>query len=200
MSVRRCQVWSVSTSVHPALLTDPRIRSAYAEGAGIYRIVPDAVAIPRDIAELQALIQWAAESRTPLVARGAGSGMPGGNVGRGVVLDMSGGFLDLEVDARARTARTGASVTWLQLADAARPSGLRLPPDPGSGAFATCGGIAATNATGPRSVRYGSVRKWVDALEIVGADGEFQTVRRGEKTDRFALTAEGRRLDRKSVV
>ena len=184
----------MSTSVHPALVTDPRIRSAYAEGAGIYRIVPDAVAIPRDAADLRAIIQWASESRTPLVARGAGSGMPGGNVGRGVLLDMSAGFLDLEVDARARRARTGASVTWLQLAEAARPFGLRLPPDPGSGAFATCGGIVATNASGPRSVRYGSVRNWVEALEIVGADGETRTIRRGDKTDRFALTADDRRL------
>jgi FAD/FMN-containing dehydrogenase len=183
----------VSTSVHPALLTDSRIRSAYAEGAGIYRIVPDAVAIPRDIAELQALVQWAAESRTPLVARGAGSGMPGGNVGRGVVLDMSGGFMDLAVDGRARTARTGASVTWLQLTDAARPYGLRLPPDPGSGAFATSGGIVATNAAGPRSVRYGSVRRWVDAVEIVEADGIVRTVRRGEgRGERFDLSADDR--------
>lgn len=177
------------------LLTDPRIRAAYAEGAGIYRIVPAAVAIPEDVGEIVALLAWAAETRTPLTPRGAGSGMPGGNVGSGVVMDLSTGFAELVVDAQRRTARTGASVTWGEVNDAARQYGLRLPPDPSSGAFATCGGMVSTNAAGPRSVRYGSVGKWVDALEVVGADGGVRTVRRGDgRGERFALTPDTRHL------
>src|SRR5207244_11048344 len=43
----------------PALLTDPRIRAAYSEGAGIYRIVPMAVAVPRGVEELQEVVRWA---------------------------------------------------------------------------------------------------------------------------------------------
>ncbi len=179
----------------PNLLTDPRTRAAYAEGAGIYRIVPKAVAIPNDGAELTTLVRWAADTRTPLIPRGAGSGMPGGNVGEGVIVDLSRGFGELSVDAHARTARAGASVTWAQVTDATKPYGLRLPPDPSSGAFATSGGMVATNAAGPRTVRYGSVRRWVDAVEIVGADGEARTVRRGDgRREMYALTADGRRL------
>jgi FAD/FMN-containing dehydrogenase len=166
----------------PNLLTDPRTRAAYAEGAGIYRIVPAAVAIPAEVPELTALVRWAAETRTPLIPRGAGSGMPGGNVGAGVIVDLSRGFTELTVDPHTRIARAGASVTWAQVTDAARPYGLRLPPDPSSGAFATTGGMAATNAAGPRSVRYGSVRRWVEALEVVEANGETRTVRRGGGT------------------
>ncbi len=166
----------------PALLTDARIRAAYAEGAGIYRIVPKAVAIPQDTAELAALVRWARDTGTPLIPRGAGSGMPGGNVGAGVIVDLSRGFTELNVDPHTRIARAGASVTWAQVTDAAKPYGLRLPPDPSSGAFATSGGMVATNAAGPRTVRYGSVRRWIDAVEIVGADGEARTVRRGGGT------------------
>jgi FAD/FMN-containing dehydrogenase len=181
--------------LHPNLLTDARIRAAYAEGAGIYRIVPSAVAIPRHGDELRALVRWAAATGTPLVPRGAGSGMPGGNVGSGVVVDLSQGFPELALDPERRRARAGASVTWAAVNDAARPYGLRLPPDPSSGAFATCGGMVATNAAGPRSVRYGSVRRWVDALEIVGADGEARTIRRGQGPGaRVDLKADGRRL------
>ncbi len=179
----------------PKLLTDVRTRAAYAEGAGIYRIVPAAVAIPADVPELAALVRWAVETRTPLIPRGAGSGMPGGNVGAGVIVDLSRGFTDLTVDPQRRIARAGASVTWGQVTDAARPHGLRLPPDPSSGAFATSGGMAATNAAGPRSVRYGSVRQWIEAVEIIGADGEPRTVKRGMGNgERFSLTADGRRL------
>lgn len=176
-------------------MTDPRIRAAYAEGAGIYRIVPAAVAIPEDVGDIVALMAWAAETRTPLTPRGAGSGMPGGNVGTGAIVDLSLGFAELVVDPQRRTARAGASVTWGDVNDAARQYGLRLPPDPSSGAFATSGGMVSTNAAGPRTVRYGSARKWVDALEIVGTDGEVRTVRRGMGNgDRFSLTADGRRL------
>jgi len=167
------------------LLTDPRIRAAYAEGAGIYRIVPAGVAIPEDVGDVVALLAWATETRTPLTPRGAGSGMPGGNVGPGVIVDLSTGFAELVVDAHRRTARAGASVTWGEVNDAARQYGLRLPPDPSSGAFATCGGMVSTNAAGPRTVRYGSVRKWVEALEIVDANGDVRTVRRGDGPGRY---------------
>jgi len=179
----------------PKLLTDVRTRAAYAEGAGIYRIVPAGVAIPSDGEELAALVRWAAETRTPLIPRGAGSGMPGGNVGAGVIVDLSRGFTELTVDPHARIARAGASVTWAQVTEAARVHGLRLPPDPSSGAFATSGGMAATNAAGPRSVRYGSVRRWIDAVEVVGAVGDARTVRRGDgRGEMYELTADGRRL------
>ena len=179
----------------PTLLTDVRTRAAYAEGAGIYRIVPAAVAIPADVADLAALVRWAVETRTPLIPRGAGSGMPGGNVGAGVIVDLSRGFTHLTVDPARRVAPAGASVTWGRVTEAARDHGLRLPPDPSSGAFATSGGMVATNAAGPRSVRYGSVRRWIDAVEIVAADGETRTVRRGAGSgERFSLTADSRRL------
>jgi len=166
-------------SATPSLLTDGRSRAAYAEGAGIYRIVPAAVAVPTTVADVQRIVRWAAATGTPLVTRGNGSGMPGGNVGHGVIVDLSQGFDDLVVDGDRRTARAGAAVTWARLSEAAHGFGLRLPPDPSSGAFASCGGMVATNAAGPRSLRYGSVRRWVEAVEIVGADGEARIVRRG---------------------
>ncbi|HVH67123.1 MAG TPA: FAD-binding oxidoreductase [Gemmatimonadales bacterium] len=179
----------------PELLTDPRIRAAYAEGAGIYRVIPAAVAIPRGVEELQRLLRWASETGTPLVPRGAGSGMAGGNVGRGVIVDLSTGFRDTLPDWDNRTFWAGASVTWAEVSTAAQPFGLRLAPDPSSGAFATSGGMVATNAAGPRSVRHGSVRNWVVAVDIVGADGQARRISRGGGSgERFRLSADQRRL------
>ncbi|PYO31364.1 MAG: hypothetical protein DMD51_05490 [Gemmatimonadetes bacterium] len=179
----------------PGLTTDERVRAAYSEGAGIYRIVPAGVALPRGVEELQALVRWAAETRTPLVPRGAGSGMPGGGVGRGVVVDLSPGFHWIAPDWSHRAVWVGASVTAADISDAARPFGLRLAPDPSSGAFATSGGLTATNAAGPRSVRCGSVRAWVDAVEIVEADGTARRVTRGAgRWERFVVSPDQRRL------
>jgi len=177
------------------LVTDARVRAAYAEGAGIYRILPAAVALPENQDDVVALVRQARESHLALIPRGAGSGMPGGNVGSGVIVDLSAGFSDLVIDPHRRTARAGASVSWAEVNAAAEPYGLRLPPDPSSGAFATSGGMVATNAAGPRTVRYGSIRGWVEALEVVEADGTERLVERGAGSGRkFALTADGRRL------
>ncbi|MBI1966582.1 MAG: FAD-binding oxidoreductase [Gemmatimonadetes bacterium] len=182
------------TSQAPTLLTDSRARAAYAEGAGIYRTIPQAVAVPKSVAELQVLVRWAAETKTTLIPRGAGSGMPGGNVGRGVIADLSQGFGGVAVDPARRIARAGASATWAQVTDTARPYGLRLPPDPSSGAVATCGGMVATNAAGPRSVRFGSVRRWVEALDIVAANSATRTVRREGGAGPWHLASDTRHL------
>src|SRR4030081_3618367 len=113
-------------SLTPDLLTDARIRAAYSEGAGIHRIVPAAVAIPRGVEELQHLVRWATASARHLVPRGAGSGMAGGSVGRDVVVDLSHGFRWTVPDWSRRTVWAGASVTWAELTDAARPFRLQL--------------------------------------------------------------------------
>ena len=183
------------TQPQPALLTDIRSRAAYSEGAGIYRIVPKAVAVPQGVEKLQELVRWAAATGRALVPRGAGSGMAGGSVGRDIVVDLSQGFRWMAPDWPGRSLWAGASVTWADVTAAARPFGLRLPPDPSSGAFATSGGMIATNAAGPRSVRCGSVRRWVDAIEIIGADGEARRIKRGEgRWERFALSADQQKL------
>ncbi len=159
--------------------TDERARAAYAEGAGIYRILPAAVCLPTDRDDVAALVRWAALHRVPLVPRGAGSAMGGGNVGEGVIVDLTRLERHLEVRAADRIAITSAGVTLAELNTAAALHHLRLPPDPSSGRFATLGGMVSTNASGARTVRYGSVRRWVRAVELVTAAGEVVELRRG---------------------
>ena len=99
-----------------AFRTDDTARALYSEGAGIYRVLPAAVAVPRDVDDLVTLVRWARETGTPLVPRGAGSGMAGGNVGPGVVVDLTQGFAEPPaIDAAARTARAGAAVIYRTL-------------------------------------------------------------------------------------
>lgn len=166
--------------------TDLRARAAYSEGAGVYRIVPGAVALPADEPDLVTLLKWAVDSRQStgsrqaLVLRGAGSAMGGGNVGEGILVDLTAMPKHLSIEAGARTAVTSASVTLGEIAEAAAPHGLRLPPDPSSARWATVGGVFSTNAAGPRTLRYGSARRWVLAATIIMADGERLSLRRGE--------------------
>src|SRR4051794_17416505 len=106
-------------SIRGLFRTDQRARSAYAEGAGIFRILPAAVCVPADREDLASLFHWAAAHRVHLVPRGAGSGMGGGNVGEGVVVDLTGIPRRREIDPATRRARTSANLTLAELNAAA---------------------------------------------------------------------------------
>jgi len=158
--------------------TDDVALAVYSEGAGIARVVPRAVAVPADVEDVQTLVRWARSTVTPLIPRGSGSGMAGGAIGDGVIVDLS-RLRDVSpVNRTARTISVGPGATWLDVETAARASGLRFPPDPSSGAFCTVGGMVSTNASGAHSLKYGPTRRWVRALDCVFDDGSRATLRR----------------------
>jgi len=174
----------------PSLYTDPRVRAAYSETAGMYRIIPQAVAVPHNIREVVTLVEWVRQTGTTLTPRGAGSGIPGNAVGAGVILDLRQRMPRvLEIDPAARTALTSANITHAELNAQAAEAGLRLPPDPSSSQWATLGGMVACNAAGARTVRHGPVRSWVNGLEIVTAEGETGWISRDSSESSPPLSA-----------
>src|SRR5215207_2787848 len=158
---------------------DLAARSVYAEAAGIARVMPRAVAVPADADDVVALIRWANETRAPLVPRGSGSSMPSGAIGAGVIVDVSRMITIESPDIRARRIVVGPGALRNQVDARAQSVGLRFPVDPSSGAFCSLGGMVSTNAAGARTLRYGSTRRWVTALDCVFADGSRATIRRG---------------------
>jgi len=68
---------------------DDLTRLLYSTDASIYQIEPDGVAFPRSSAEAAAIMRGAAELGIPIIPRGAGTGLAGGAVGRGLVIDFS---------------------------------------------------------------------------------------------------------------
>jgi D-lactate dehydrogenase len=136
--------------------------------------VPAAAVRPSDTQDVEVLIRWAREHRVPLVARGAGTSLDGESVPvlGGVVVDLSGWETVGEVDPVERTVRVGPGVVNRDLYEWLRPSGLFFPPNPGSWTSCTIGGNVATNASGPRSFRYGATRRWVRRIEGVLGNGE----------------------------
>lgn len=162
-----------------AFRTDDDARAVYSESAGVARIIPAAVAVPADADDVVTLVRWASASGTPLIPRGAASSMANGAIGPGVIVDLR--RLDAlgEVDVRSRRITVGPAVTRAAVEARANAAGLTMPVDPSSGPFATIGGMCATNAAGARTVRYGAMRAWVEALDCVFADGTRALVRRG---------------------
>ncbi|MGW5051078.1 FAD-binding oxidoreductase [Actinokineospora sp. NPDC004072] len=167
-----------------AVLTDPDVTAAYRRDmmplapAG----EPLAVVLPSSTEQVQAVVRACAEHRTPIVPRGAGSGLSGAaNAVDGcVVLALTRMNRILEIDPDNRLAVVEPGVVNLDLRDAVEKHGLFYPPDPSSYDWCTIGGNVATNAGGLCCVKYGVTTDSVLGLEVVLADGEL--LRTGRRT------------------
>ncbi|MGQ0643722.1 MAG: FAD-binding oxidoreductase [Gemmatimonadaceae bacterium] len=157
-------------------------RAVYSEAAGISRVIPRAVSVPTSTEDVVAVVRWARDANLSIIPRGSGSGMAGGAVGDGLIVDL-GRIRSIRVDADARTAVVGPGVTRAALDHSARRSALWLPVDPSSGAFCSLGGMVATNAAGPRSLKHGAMRSWTQEVQCIFADGTSACVRRAAALD-----------------
>lgn len=153
-------------------------RALYAEGAGIARCWPRAVAVPAHVDDVALLVRWARATGAVLMPRGSGSGMSAGAVGPGVVVDLSRFDAVGAVDVGGRRLIAGAGATRGAIDAAARAHGLRFPVDPSSGAFCTIGGMVGTNAAGARTLHFGATRPWIQGVQCVFDDGSTAWIRR----------------------
>ena len=132
------------------------------------------VAFPRDEAEVAALVR-AADRVLPI---GAQSSLTGGATPRGEIVLSTRALTGIEVRGDGRV-RVGAGVPLTDLQRALAPRQRYYPPVPTyDGAFV--GGTIATNAAGAATFKYGSTRRWVDALTVVLADGCVLDLHRGD--------------------
>jgi D-lactate dehydrogenase (cytochrome) len=134
---------------------------------------PDVVVYAESTAEVAAVLAYADANRVPVVPFGAGTSLEGHVIPLhgGISLDLTRMNAIVALRAADLTATVQAGVTRSQLEAAAGPHGLWFPVDPG--ADATLGGMAATNASGTTTVRYGGMRAHVLDLEAVLADGRI---------------------------
>ena len=125
------------------------------------------------------MLEYADAAGVPVVPFGAGTSLEGHVIPLhgGISLDLTRMNTIVAVRPDDLTATVRAGVTRSQLEAAAGPHGLWFPVDPG--ADATLGGMAATNASGTTTVRYGGMRAHVLALEVVLAGG--RVVRTGTR-------------------
>ena len=179
-SADRLQAWARSHGVDVRF--DDLTRRLYATDASIYQILPAGVAFPRNAGEAAGVVRAAAEAGIPVTPRGAGTGLAGGAVGEGLVIDLSRhGRWITGLDLQARTVRVGPGVVLDQLNAFLSPHGLWFGPDVATSSRATLGGMIANNSSGARAPMYGTTAEHVESLEVVLADGSSATVGPGRK-------------------
>jgi FAD/FMN-containing dehydrogenase/Fe-S oxidoreductase len=156
---------------------DNLTRQLYATDASIYQIEPAAVAFPRNAQQASAVIQAAAGESLPLIPRGAGSGLAGGAIGEGLIIDFSRFNRQiLDLDLERGSVRAGAGVVLDQLNKFLRPHGYCFGPDVATSSRATIGGMIANNSSGAHVPVYGCTADHVNSLQVVMADGRIETL------------------------
>lgn len=146
------------------------------------RTQPDVVVFPSNTAEVSFVLREANRAGITVTPRGAGHGYVGGctPVEKGIVLSLDRMDKILEIHPKDFVAVVQPGVITGVLQEAAKSKGLSYPPDPASLKDCSIGGNIATNAGGPKCLKYGVTRSYVLGLEVVLADGTV--VRCGGRT------------------
>lgn len=134
---------------------------------------PDLVVWPESTDEVVTVLRFAGQHRLPITTRGAGVGYVGGCVPQqgGIALSLMRMNRIKEINVADGVAVVEPGVITGELQAAVRAKGLFYPPDPASLNECSIGGNLATNAGGPRCLKYGVTRHYVLGLEVVLADG-----------------------------
>jgi len=143
---------------------------------------PDAVALPRSAKSVSTILRFADKNRIPVTPRGAAHGYVGGCVPMrgGIALSLERMNKILEINPQDFVAVVQPFVNTADFQAAVEKRGLFYPPDPASRANNSLGGNIATNAGGPRCLKYGVTRDYVLGLEVVLTNGNI--VRLGGRT------------------
>jgi len=136
---------------------------------------PEVVVFARSSDDVRKLLQFANENKIPVTARGAGYGYVGSCVPirRGIALSLMQMNQIKEINFADAIALVEPGVITSELKRAARSKKLFYPPDPASFEHCTIGGNVATNAGGPRCLKYGVTRNYITGLEVVLANGDL---------------------------
>jgi glycolate oxidase len=168
-----------------AILSDPTSiiedlgrRTALGKDEWFAGAVPDIAVAPSTAQEVAAVLAYANKNKIPVTTRGAGYGYVGGcvPVQGGILLSTERLNHILEIHPGDFVAVVQPAVITAKLQETVLAQGLFYPPDPASRDHCSIGGNIATNAGGPRCLKYGVTRHYVLGLEVALADGSLVSV------------------------
>ena len=160
------------------VMTSADAREYFATDGSVLKVIPQIIAYPRTEQDVRkaARFSWQLAERgrvVPITARGGGTDQGGGAIGSGIMMVFPAHMnkiLTLNTKKRSVTVQPG--INYGKLQQALHTHGLFLPPFPASQEYCTVGGAIANNASGEKTIKYGSTREFVSSLRVVLANGE----------------------------
>lgn len=166
------QLQQLSESLEGKLLFDDLHKTIYSTDASAYRMMPIAVALPKNDEDIVKLIRFAAENKISLTPRTAGTSLAGQTVGNGIIVDVSKHFtkiISLDVNKKTVTVQPGIIRDELNLF--LKPYGLFFGPNTSTSNRCMIGGMVGNNSSGTTSIRYGVTRDKIVEIKAVLSDG-----------------------------
>ena len=156
------------------IIGDENTRPFECDGLSVYKQKPLAVVLPRDISQIKKILEICRKNNTPVVTRGAGTGLSGGATPlQGcIVLGLSKLTRIISIDVENKTAIVEPGVRNLAISDAVEEFDLYYAPDPSSQIACSIGGNVAENSGGVHCLKYGLTVQNIEAIKIITIDGE----------------------------
>lgn len=154
-------------------------RAYFSTDASVFKVMPAVVVYPRGEGDVRkvARFTWQLAERgrlLPITARGNGSDQSGAAIGGGAIVVFPAHMNRiLELDSKTGIVTVEPGLNFGKLQQTLHTHGRFLPPAPVSLEYSTVGGAIANNAGGEKSLKYGSMRKYVKSLRVVLANGEI---------------------------
>ncbi len=170
---------------HEAVLYETEDLKPYeCDGLSAYRQLPLVVVLPHTEEQIVKILQLCHATSTPVVARGAGTGLSGGALphAQGVLLSLAKLNQIVAIDPLARMARVQPGVRNLAISEAVAMYGLYYAPDPSSQIACSIGGNVAENSGGVHCLKYGLTVHNIVKLRVLTIDGEYLEIG-GESLD-----------------
>jgi glycolate oxidase len=144
------------------------------DGLSVYKQEPLAVVLPNNITQIKKVLEICRKNNTPIVTRGAGTGLSGGAtpLEGSVVLGLSKLTQIISIDEQKKIAVLEPGVRNLAISEAAEEFNLYYAPDPSSQIACTIGGNVAENSGGVHCLKYGLTVQNVEAIKMLTIDGE----------------------------
>lgn len=171
------------------ILTSNDVRKYFSTDSSVFTVTPSAVAYPRNENDVRKIARftWQLAERgrvIPITARGMGSNSTGASLGSGILTVFPAHMNKiLELDGKSGDVVVEPGIIFGQLQQTLNTHGRFLPPYPATIDYSTIGGAISNNASGEKSVKYGSTRDYVKSLRVVLANGEVIETKRLSKRE-----------------
>ncbi len=174
--IQTTQLQALEKSLTGELFFDDLHKNIYATDASVYHKIPLAVAYPKDIKDIQQLIDFATKNNITLIPRTAGTSLAGQCVGDGIVVDVSKHFTNvLAFDEINKTITVEPGIIRDDLNRFLKPFGLFFGPNTSTSNRCMIGGMVGNNSSGSTSIRYGVTRDKVITIKGLLSDGSEVT-------------------------
>ena len=154
------------------LFFDDLHKTIYATDASVYRLMPTAVAYPKNINDIKKIIAFCNDYKLSIIPRTAGTSLAGQCVGDGIVVDVSKHFTEiLDINEAEKTVIVQPGVIRDELNLYLKPYNLFFGPNTSTSNRCMIGGMTGNNSSGTTSIKYGVTRDKVLEIEAILSDG-----------------------------